>query len=362
MDNRARKFIRILILLICLYCFLLSINVLNDSLKLLGKGFVTNLISITSNPFLSLIIGLFTTAVVQSSSATTSIVVGLVASGTLTITNAIPIIMGANIGTTVTNTLVSLGHITRKPEFQKAFPAAVVHDFFNILTVLILFPLEINFHFLRIISAFLTKVFAGFGGMNIASPLKFITAPVSAQIVSLFGNKGVIVVVFSLIILFIALKFLVDVTRAITTSKLELVIDRYLFGRAIQSLLVGLIVTSIIQSSSITTSLVVPLVGAGIVSIYKVFPYMMGANIGTTVTAILASLAIGNALGIQIAFAHFAFNLIGTVIWYPARIVPINLALLFGGFAGKRRFLAILYLIVVFYIVPIIIFLIARLK
>lgn len=362
MNYRAHKAIQILVLLVCLYCFLLSINLLSDGLKLLGKGFVTNLISITSNPFLGLIIGVFTTAIVQSSSATTSIVVGLVASNTLSITNAIPIVMGANIGTTVTNTLVSLGHITRKPEFQRAFPAAIVHDFFNILTVLVLFPIEVNFHIIRTTSAFLTKIFAGLGGMHITSPLKFVTATVSARIVCLMGNKGIVIVVLAVVVLFIALKFLVDIMRVITTSKLELVIDRYLFGRTFQSFLVGLIVTSIIQSSSITTSLVVPLVGAGLLSIYKVFPYMIGANVGTTITAILASLAIGNSLGIQIAFAHFAFNLLGTCIWYPARIVPINIALLFGRFASRRRVWALLYLIVVFYLVPIIIFLITKLK
>ncbi|MCX7785193.1 MAG: Na/Pi symporter [candidate division WOR-3 bacterium] len=362
MDNRSHKFFQILILLICIYGFLLSISLLSDGLKLLGKGFVTNLISITSNPFLGLIIGLFTTAIVQSSSATTSITVGLVAAGTLSITNAIPIIMGANIGTTVTNTLVSLGQVTRKNEFQRAFPSAVIHDFFNILTVLVVFPLELKFHILRVFSEFLTKIFSGIGGTYISSPLKYIITPISSQLIQILGNRSFVIVIMATILLFASLKFLVDAMRAITTSKLELVIDRYLFGNAVQSFLVGLITTAIIQSSSVTTSLIIPLVGAGILSIYKILPYTIGANIGTTVTAILASLAIGNPLGIQIAFAHFGFNLIGACIWYPARIVPIKLALFFGKIASKNRFLAILYIIVVFYLVPIIIFIITKIK
>lgn len=349
-----------MLLIVCLYSFLLSINLLSDGLKLLGKGFVTNLISITANPFLGLIIGVFTTAIVQSSSATTSIVVGMVASGTISISNAIPIIMGTNIGTTITNTLVSLTHITRKSEFQRAFPAAIVHDFFNILTVLVVFPLELRFHVLRTVSEQFARIFSGIGVTNITSPLKFMILPVNSQIIKLFQNEGVFIVISAIIILFIALKFLVDAMKAITTGRLELIIDKYIFGRAIQSFIIGLITTSIIQSSSVTTSLVVPLVGAGILSIYKVFPYTLGANIGTTVTAILAALAIGHPLGIQIAFAHFTFNLIGTCIWYPARIVPIKTALLLGKLAGKSRFLAVTYIIVLFYMVPIIIFLIKK--
>lgn len=360
-ERTTRKILWVVLLFVCLYSFLLSINLLCDGLKLLGNNFISNLISITSNPFLGLIIGVFTTAIVQSSSATSSIVVGMVASGTISITNAIPIIMGANIGTTVTNTLVSLTHITRKSEFQRAFPAAVVHDFFNVLTVLIIFPLELKFHILRSTSELLTRVFSGIGVTNIASPLKLVISPITGRIIKLFQDKGIFIVIFAIIILFIALKFLVDAMRAITTGRLELIIDKYIFGGAIQSFSIGLITTSIIQSSSVTTSLVIPLVGAGIISIYKIFPYMIGANIGTTVTAILASLAIGHPLGIQIAFAHFTFNLIGVCIWYPARFIPINIALLFGKLASRRRFLAIAYIVVLFYLVPIIIFLVKKL-
>jgi sodium-dependent phosphate cotransporter len=360
MSRTTKKILWVALFIVCLYSFLASISLLSDGLKLLGKGFVTSLISVTSNPFFALVIGVFSTAIVQSSSATSSIVVGLVASGTLSITNAIPIIMGANIGTTVTNTLVSMTHITRKNEFQRAFPAAMVHDFFNVLTVLLIFPLELRFHVLRSVSAFLTKIFSGIGVTNIASPLKLIISPVTSQIIKLFQAKGVFVVVFAVIVLFIALKFLVDAMKAIITGRMELIIDKYIFGRAIQSFFIGLIITSLIQSSSVTTSLIVPLVGAGILSIYKIFPYTIGANIGTTVTAILAALAIGHPLGIQIAFAHFTFNLIGACIWYPARIVPIKIALLFGKLAGRSRFLAVAYIVVLFYLIPIAIFLISR--
>jgi sodium-dependent phosphate cotransporter len=358
----ARKTIWVTILIVSLYSFLLSINLLGDGLQLLGKGFTAKLIGLTSNPLIGLFIGMFTTAIVQSSSATTSLVVGMVAVGTLNIFHAIPIIMGANIGTTVTNTLVSLTHISKKNEFARAFPAATVHDFFNILTVLMLFPLELKFHFLYHVSGILAKAFVGIGGLRIGSPLKVIIGPVSDKLIGLLTIKAWIIVVVATLLLFAALKFLVDAIRYLTTQKLELVMDKYLFGGIAQSFLLGMILTGIIQSSSVTTSLVVPLVGAGILTIYKIYPYTLGANIGTTITAMLASLVTGNILAIQVAFAHFAFNVVGTCVWLPARVVPISLANALGRLASKRRALAIAYIVTVFYLIPIVIFLITKLR
>lgn len=362
MDRITHKTIWTGILLISLYAFLLSINLLGDGLQFLGHGFITKLITITSNPLIGLLIGLFVTSVVQSSSATTSIVVGMVASGTLNIFQGIPIIMGANIGTTVTNVLVSLTHITRKQEFQRAFPAAVVHDFFNILTVLILFPLELKFHILYHVSGFMAKAFAGIGGTHIGSPLRFIITPLSSKLTDFMGNKGWIIVIVAVVVLFVALKFLVDSIKALTTRRMEVIMDKYLFGGAAQSFLLGLLLTGTIQSSSVTTSLVVPLVGAGILTIYKIYPYTLGANIGTTITAILASLVTGNILATQVAFAHTIFNVIGCCIWFPLKAVPINLALGLGKIASKSRAMAIVFIVVTFYLIPIAIFLLIKIR
>ncbi|MGB6866044.1 MAG: Na/Pi symporter, partial [Candidatus Aminicenantaceae bacterium] len=138
-----------LIFLLCfLYLFLFSIELMGTSLKMLGKGLAEALITTTTNPLIGLFVGVLSTSIVQSSSFTTSIVVGLVAGGALNVVNAIPIIMGANIGTSVTNILVSLTQIRRSVEFKLAFAAAIVHDFFNVLAVLVLFPLQYFTNFL----------------------------------------------------------------------------------------------------------------------------------------------------------------------------------------------------------------------
>ncbi|MBU1147316.1 MAG: Na/Pi symporter [Candidatus Omnitrophica bacterium] len=132
LKDTLKIFTKAMLVLGFLYLFLVSIGLLGEAFKGFGKEFAENLLRMTSNPFVSLFIGILATSLMQSSSTTTSIVVGMVASGTITVGNAIPIIMGANIGTTVTNTLVSIGHITRREEFKRAIAGATVHDFFNL--------------------------------------------------------------------------------------------------------------------------------------------------------------------------------------------------------------------------------------
>ena len=128
--------IRVISVIALLFIFLVGIKVLGSSFKMMGGGFAKGLINVTSNPILGLFSGMFATVLIQSSSVTTSLIVGLVASGALPLTGAIPMIMGANLGTSVTNSLVSLGYIKNQKHFRDAFAAATVHDFFNILTQL----------------------------------------------------------------------------------------------------------------------------------------------------------------------------------------------------------------------------------
>jgi len=111
--NRYPNLFASLQLVLFLYLFFLSLGMMGGALKLFGKEFSETLIATTSNPFVGLFIGILATSVIQSSSSTTSIVVGMVAGGALTIDTAIPIIMGANIGTSITNTIASLPQIKR---------------------------------------------------------------------------------------------------------------------------------------------------------------------------------------------------------------------------------------------------------
>ena len=363
MGQRVSIAARIIFVLILVYCFLISIGLMGAAFKGFGKGFAETLISTTSNPFVGLFIGVLATSLVQSSSTTTSIVVGMVGSGVLTVSNAIPIVMGANIGTTVTNTIVSLGHVSRREEFRRAIAGATVHDFFNLICVLIMFPLNLATGFLEKLAWYMEGLFDGVGGIKFTSPIKMITKPVIHFIehvltewLNLSDRVAYIAMVgISVAILFFALVYLVKTMRSLVIERVESVLDDVLGKNAVLAIAGGAVLTAIIQSSSITTSLLVPMIAAGILSLEAAFPIVIGANIGTTGTAILASFATGNPSAIVIAFVHFLFNLIGVVVIYPIkpfRTIPVNLAKALGDLAYEKRHYAIMYVLAVFFVVP----------
>lgn len=343
-----------------LYLFLFSIELMGTSLKMLGQGLAETLITTTTNPLVGLFVGILSTSIVQSSSFTTSIVVGLVAGGALNVANAIPIVMGANIGTSVTNILVSLTQIRHSVEFRLAFAAAIVHDFFNVLAVLILFPLQYCTNFLGHLSTYIGVKFQNIGGLEFLSPVKASTRPMVEVLRGFIGDYPWILFALSLIFLFVALTRLVKTLKGLVVQKAEVWLDRYLFKNAGRAFLVGMVLTALVQSSSVTTSLAVPLAGAGILSLVKIFPYTLGANIGTTVTAMLAALVTGNLAAVVVAFSHLIFNLSGIIVWWPFKIVPIKMAEKFSEIAMKKKVIPILYVIIIFFLIPILLILTSR--
>ncbi len=365
-------YLRLFFVFLFLYLFLVSIGLMSDAFKGFGKEFAENLIATTSNPFIGLFIGILATSLVQSSSTTTSVVVGIVSSGVLSIGNAIPIIMGANIGTTVTNTLVSLGHITRKEEFKRAFAGATVHDFFNLICVSIMFPLEIATGFLQKSATFLSGKFVDVGGIKLISPVKIVTKPVISAITKFFTSTlplpsktgYILVFIVSVILLFVSLYFIVRLMKSLVVRKTDTIINTVLEKKDVIAIFAGFIFTTIVQSSSITTSLLIPLIGAGIITIEVAFPVTMGANIGTTTTAILASFAAGNVSAITIAIVHFLFNTIGVFVIYPIKIfrkIPIKLAKSLGNLAVEKRRYAVFYVLSIFFFIPTILIVISKL-
>lgn len=345
-----------------LYVFLVSIGLMGAGFKIFGKDLAKALIETTSNPFVGLFIGILSTALIQSSSTTTSMIVAFVAAGTLTVNNAVPIIMGANVGTAVTATLVSLGHVNRQREFRQAFAAATVHDMFNLMCVVLFLPLELLTGFLSKSATALTSFFAGSSGAEFKSPLKLITKPVinaiSQAIVTLDFSilvTGIIVVLIGVGLLFASLYFLSKLLRFLVVSKFQKVFQLALESNGYLAILIGLVLTTIVQSSSVTTSLLIPMAAAGIIGIKHVFPVALGANVGTTVTALLASLATGQPEALTIALVHLLFNISGIVVFYPIptmRKIPIFAATRLAEKATKNRFFAVLFIFVVFFVIP----------
>lgn len=380
--TNLKRIYKILLLIILIYFFFLSIVMMGAGFKSF-RGLSENLIASVSNPIMGLLIGILTTSIVQSSSTTTSIVVGLVASNILgadSIRIAIPIIMGANIGTTITNTIVSLGHISRTDEFKRAYGCAIVHDIFNIIVVAILLPLEIYFRLIEKISLKLGSfiLHANIQGAEFKSPIAMITKPIvgflydpkfpdasPGLLQKLFSQpvSQILILVIAMIFLFIALKYMVKVIRQLVIGKVENFFSDYIFRNGVLALLLGLVLTAIVQSSSITTSIMVPLAGAGIVNIYQIFPYTVGANIGTTVTTLLAAMATGSPAALVVALSHFTFNVLGMILILPLkpiRMIPIKIALWVSNLTTKSKIYPILFIVMIFFVIPIFILLITK--
>ena len=358
---------RVLSVALLLFVFLLGVKGLGDGFELIGQDFIDSFFEATSNPFIGLIVGLLATTIMQSSSVTTSMVVGLVAApeNPLPLANAIPMVMGANIGTTVTATMVSLAHIGRRDEFERAFPVAICHDIFNYFAVLVLLPVEIATGYLGRTASMLADALGQVGGVDYESPLSTALsvgfAPVVALAEILFagsGGQAAFLVTASGAFIFFALFLLVRVMRATVHSRAEGIIDRALSSSAVVAMLVGVVVTVMVQSSSITTSLLVPLGGAGLLRLEQAFPVTIGANIGTTVTALLAALAVSGpnaAAGLEIALVHLLFNLSGLVLIYPVqaiRRVPLEAARQVTRLALRSRKLTVLWVALLFYGLP----------
>jgi len=353
--NQVSTTLRVLGITACVYFFIVGIGGMAHAFKLFGDDFAQKILAATSSPFVGLFVGILSTALVQSSSTTTSVVVGMVAGDVLTIQGAIPIIMGANVGTTVTNTLVSLGHANRSEEFKHAFAAATVHDFFNWISIAILFPLELATGFLARASTALTGVIQNLGGASMGSPLKAATKPVIAVLSKLLGDQPVLVLVVSLAMIFFMLLLIVKLLRSLVLAKIEAFFDEHLFKNAARAMFFGLVMTVAVQSSSITTSLVIPLAGAGVLKLRQIFPFTLGTNVGTTITAIIAALSTGRIEAITVSLAHMLFNLAGIgLIWPIERIrrIPPMCAEWLAGQAVKNKFVPITFIAGAFFVVP----------
>lgn len=356
---------RSLLVFSLIYIFLVGVSSLESGIKVMGADTQESLFQSVNNPIAGLFVGILGTVLVQSSSASTSVVVGLVASGALGVDAAVPMIMGANIGTTVTNTLVSLGSIRQSDEFKRAFAAATVHDFFNLLAVAILLPIELLTGALSNIAESITEALGGSAGSEWKSPIKkWVKEPVG-WLKDGLGDLGLeenflgtSMVLIGLIIVLAALTFITKNMKKLVADRVERSLNAVLgSGGGIVAMVLGLVITVAVQSSSITTSIMVPLAAAGVVTLRNIFPVTLGANVGTTITALLAALASGSVDALTIALVHTTFNVIGIVILYPmpkVRMIPIRMAERMADLAVERHTMAVAYVITLFIVVPLI--------
>ncbi|XP_062977639.1 sodium-dependent phosphate transport protein 2A [Elgaria multicarinata webbii] len=432
-----------------LYLFVCSLDVLSSAFQLAGGKVAGDIFkdnAILSNPVAGLVVGILVTVLVQSSSTSTSIIVSMVSSGLLEVSSAIPIIMGSNIGTSVTNTIVALMQAGDRNEFKRAFAGATVHDCFNWLSVLVLLPLEVASGYLHRITKVAVAALNFRSGQDAPELLKVITEPFTGLIIQLdksvitgiatgdesLHNKslirlwcdapipqisstdtkgkllncsslapcrldspgnfssamqqkcnhlfvdsslpdlavGLMLLAGSLVVLCTCLIMLVKLLNSVLKGQVARAIQKVIntdlpspFGWATGyfAMLVGAAMTFVVQSSSVFTSAITPLIGLGVISLERAYPLTLGSNIGTTTTAILAALASPGdklASAFQIALCHFFFNISGILLWYPLPCtrLPIQMAKALGEQTAKYRWFAVFYLIICFLLLPSLVF------
>jgi solute carrier family 34 (sodium-dependent phosphate cotransporter) len=354
--------LRVLLVLFLLYLFLVGIGLLEAGIAAAGRGFQEGLLREVSHPISGVCAGLLATVLVQSSSVSTATIVGMVGAGTLPVSLAVPMIMGANIGTTVTSTLAALGSIRRSAEFQRAFAAATVHDFFNIIAVSILLPVELATGVLSRGATALAEIIRGAEFDASAPGTSPIRAAVKVPVGWLQGvvtpspTTSLVFVALGLLLIFVALAFITRNMRRLVAGGVERAINRIIGrGGGAIGILVGVGITVAVQSSSITTSILVPLVAAGVLTLPSAYPITVGANIGTTITALIASLAVMRPEGLIIALVHTLFNVSGMAIIFPlrqVRLLPVHLAEWIAGIAVRQRTVVLGYIVGLFIVLP----------
>lgn len=350
------------------YLLLVAVGMIGSGFKMAAGPQAKELFEFASNPITALVIGVLATALIQSSSTVTSIIVGLVAGG-MPVEIAIPMVMGANIGTTVTNTIVSLGMVRQGEDFKRAFAAATIHDFFNVLSVVIFLPLEVMFGLLEKMGAYAANLMLGGESMSVKGfnfikplikpPLHFLKETIGSIGLSELV-VGIVLVVLGITMIFFVITAIGKILKVVMVGKAKDILHNAVGRGPISGITSGTLITVLVQSSSTTTSLIVPLAGSGVFSLRQVYPFTLGANIGTTITALLAATAVTgvNAIfALQIALIHFLYNLIGVIVIYGIpllRDMPVMAAETLSVLAQKNKLYVAGYMLMVFIIIPLI--------
>jgi sodium-dependent phosphate cotransporter len=346
-------------LALLVYGLVVAVGLIGSGMRQAVGEQAADLFGFATNPFLGLMVGLLSTALIQSSATTTSIVVGLVAGG-MPISSGIPMIMGANLGTSLTNTLLSLGYVGDRANFQRAFAAGTVQDMFNLLAVGLFFPIELWWHPLELASHWAVHHWVGVGSLSRLTGLSSLAAPATELIgraTAGWGDpwSGLIQVGLGVGLILGSILGVSRLLQSVLVGRVSRLFHQALGQGSLKGLLAGAVMTVLVQSSSTTTSLMVPLAGSGLLELRAIYPFTLGANIGTCFTALIAAAAVGGSAPLQIALVHLFFNVGAVLIIFGIpvlRPLPVLLAEGLATAASRRKVIALIYVVGVFFGLP----------
>jgi len=379
-----RKLFNLILILLGIFIFVCSLSGLKESWVIaFAAGGEENMVravlqDVVRNPVTALFAGILTTALLQSSSGTIAIAIATVAAGGLTVGQAVPLVMGANIGTTITNTIVSLAHAFRRKEFVHVVPASLIDDIFKILNVAIFFTLELLTGFLSKSALFLTNFFGGLPLLgktlqNFPDFLDIFTKPVLDPVIGLaitfFGKTTIAAVVLGIVsfaALAYGLKIMSSAIRELVKKETDHLIKKAFRTRK-RTTLTGFSLCWILQSSSVTTSLAIPFVAVKMINLKQMYHYALGASLGTTCDAgqIISYIKFG-LLGLSVGLVHVLLNFFGIIIFSFVPVLkdlPVTIAQKIGNYITKSKFAAIKLIVftaLIFYLIPLIIILFWR--
>jgi len=353
-----------------------AVHLISHGFRGLSGNAAHTLFDFASNPLVGLCVGVLATVLIQSSTTTTAIAVAAVGTGALPIRGAVPIILGANVGTTVTCTLVALGFVGNKNHFRNALAASTIHDMYNLLSLLIFFPIEVAWHPLERASRAITD--AVYGSAVLPDPSRFnivrtATQPVvngvesaSSHFTETFGP--LISILLGALLIFLSVRYLGRLLKVLMVGTARRVLTAVVGRNDYLAMGTGTVVTVFTQSSTVTQSVLVPFAGSGLLTPRQIYPVTLGANLGTTFTALVAAFAVeGSAntrIGLQAAFVHLLYNVLAITVIFVIPIlrpVPLWCAQRLAEIAVKRKWLIACYLVTVFIALPALVILIAAL-
>ncbi|OWZ21732.1 Sodium-dependent phosphate transporter [Phytophthora megakarya] len=374
------------IMLAALYFFMVAVKFIESGFTVALGCDVKGAFTIANNPLAGLVIGLVSTALLHSSSTITSITVALVSTQGLTIRQGVFIVMGANIGTCVTCIMMAFGQIQTRSRFQRAMETATVHTMFNVWSAFIMFPLEVIFHPLEKLSVLMSNAKAS--GGSFTSPVDTVVKPFANLLIRVDtqailditsgtkectdemslvsggafegtslsdGQIGVIVIVIGFLTMAGSLICFIQMLAMVLLGPTKILVSRMLAFNGYVNILAGAGITFIVQSSTVVTCTLTPMAGLGVFTLEQVYPLILGANLGTCGTALLASLVVGTKQAVAVALTHLWFNMFGIVLFYPipfTRRPILSWARSIAYFSASWAVVGVLFILVVYLVLP----------
>jgi solute carrier family 34 (sodium-dependent phosphate cotransporter) len=348
-----------------IYLLICAVNIMSRGFRSLSGDAARSLFAFADRPLVALAVGVLVTVLIQSSTTKTAITVAAVGTGALTLHHAIPLILGANIGTTVTSTIVALGFAKEPEKFRRAFTGAGISDWFNVLAVAIFLPLEIWLHVLERASRALANLLYGAGSSDLSSfdPVRTLTTPVVSGVSSATGRLSdtlgpLVMIMLGVLLILVVVRYLGNLLKLLMIGRAQEWLQAAVGRNDAVAMAAGTGVTIVTQSSTVTNTVLVPFVGVGALTPRQLYPVTLGAGLGTTLTSVLAAFAVtgGSAkIGLQAAFVHVLFNVFAILVIFVIpvlRPIPLRCAEAVANVATRHKWFAGVYIVGLFLLLP----------